>query len=290
MTVGVDGHLHGGGDTSGVVLDGVLAAPFLLAALVYVVAAIAGGRRGRPWPRHRSVLWIVGVAAAAAGFVGPLATAAHESFTAHMGAHLLVGMVAPLLLVLAAPMTLTLRTMSVVPARRLSRMLRSPLGRGLTHPVVAALLNVGGMWFVYLTPLYPLMQQVMLVHLLVMLHFLVAGCLYTVSLVAIDPSPHRAGFVLRGGVLVGSLAAHGVLAKLLYAYPPAGVAPADAHAGAQLMFYGGDAVDFALIVLLCAEWYRVTGRRLHAAGVVPAPYPRQRAAPVVGAGRREGSS
>lgn len=26
------------------------------------------------------------------------------------------------------------------------------------------------------------------------------------------------------------------------------------------MFYGGDAVDLVLIVLLCAEWYRVTGR------------------------------
>lgn len=264
-------HVHGGAD--GIAVSWILAAPFLMAAVVYVAAAVRASRRGRAWPWYRSILWIGGLSAAASGFIGPLASAAHDSFTAHMGAHLLVGMVAPLLLVLAAPVTLALRSMSVVPARRVSRMLRSPLMRVLTDPPVAALLNVGGMWVLYLTPLYGLMQQVMLVHGAVMLHFLLAGYLYTASLVAVDPSPHRAGFALRSIVLVLSLAAHGVLAKLLYAYPPPGVAVADARAGAQLMFYGGDLVDVLLIVLLCADWYRVTGRRLHRTPAAASPHP-----------------
>jgi len=151
----------------------------------------------------------------------------------------------------------------------MSRVLRGPLGRVLVNPAVAALLNVGGMWVLYLTPLYELMQQVVLVHLLVMLHFLLAGYLYTLALVPVDPSPHKAGFPFRAVVLVVSLAAHGVLAKLLYAYPPPGVGTVDAHAGAQLMFYGGDAVEFAVIALLCAEWYRVSGRRLQTAALPP---------------------
>ncbi len=264
--------MHGGPSTGGVPVDWILVAPFLLAAIAYLAAALSGTRR-RAWPWYRSTFWVLGLAAAAAGFVGPVATAAHEGFTAHMGAHLLVGMVAPLLLVLAAPMTLALRTMSVVPARRLSRLLRSPIGRLLTQPVVAAFLNVGGLWVLYLTPLYELMTQVLLVHLLVMVHFLVAGYLYTVSLVSVDPSPHRASFTLRAVVLVVSLAAHGVLAKLLFAYPLPGVTPADAHAGAQLMFYGGDTVDFVIIVLLCAEWYRATGRRLQTAAGLRAMKP-----------------
>lgn len=258
---GVTGHVHDG--AGGMPVDWILAAPFAVAFAVYMVAATIEGHRGRGWPWYRSVFWAVGMVAAASGFVGPLAAAAHSSFTAHMASHLLVGMVAPLFLVLSAPVTLALRTMSIVPARRLSRMLRSPAGVLLTHPVVAVILSIGGMWTLYTTPLYQLAQQVILVHLVVMVHFLVAGYLFTFAIVGVDPSPHRTGFALRALVLVASLAAHGVLAKLLYADPLPGVVAADAYAGAQLMFYGGDAVDFVLIVLLCAQWYRATGRRLH---------------------------
>lgn len=260
-------HVHEAG-TTGSEVELLPVALLLLAAIVYVAAAVSGGPRGRTWPRSRTALWIAGMAVAATGFVGPLASAAHHSFTAHMWTHLLVGMVAPLLLVLAAPMTLALRTLDVVPARRLSRLLRGPVGRILTNPIVAATANFGGLWTLYVTPLHGLMQQVVLVHWLVMLHLLCAGYLCTASLVSVDPSPHRAGFVLRAVVLVASLTAHGVLAKVLYASPPPGVARDDAHAGAQLMFYGGDAVELVLIVLLCAEWYRVTGRRLVGASTV----------------------
>jgi len=262
----IDVHVHDPGPGDDLSAHVILAAPFVVAIIVYVAAAV--GQRGWPW--HRTAAWVAGVIAAYAAFGGPLASASHQSFTAHMAAHLLVGMVAPLLLVLAAPVTLALRTMSVVPARRLSRVLRSPLARALVNPVVAALLNVGALWALYLTPLYALMRDVMLVHVLVMLHFLFAGCLYTVALVPIDPSPHKAGFAFRAAVLVLSLAAHGALAKLLYARPPPGIAATDAHIGAQLMYYGGDAVDLVLIVLLCAEWYRTSGRRLPA-GTVSRP-------------------
>ncbi len=259
----IPAHTHGS-PSSGVGSDLIALLPVLVAIAVYLAATAIGRQRGRSWPWFRTVFWIAGVLAAAAGFIGPLAAAAHESFVAHMAAHLLVGMAAPLLLVLSAPMTLALRTLSVDPARRLSWLLRSPLARVLTHPVVAAALNVGGLWVLYRTPLYELMQRDVLVHLLVMLHVLAAGYLYTYALVGIDPSPHRSGFVMRSVVLVSSLAAHGILAKLLYAHPPPGVPVADAHTGARLMFTGGDAVDFVLIVLLCAEWYRATDRRLEA--------------------------
>ncbi|AWB90357.1 cytochrome c oxidase assembly protein [Homoserinimonas hongtaonis] len=253
---------HGSGAPGAWLVDVVLLWPFLFAAAAYLVATAIQARRGRRWPWFRSLFWVAGMAAAACGFVGPIASWSHTSFTGHMLAHLLVGMVAPLFLVLAAPVTLALRTLSVVPARRLSRLLNSAPARTVTNPVVAALLNVGGMWVVYRTPLFDAMQSNALLHLLVMAHFLAAGVLYTASLVLVDPSPHRASFPLRATVLVLSLAAHGVLAKLLYAYPPPEFSAADVQLGAQLMYYGGDAVDFFLIVLLCAELYRRTGHEL----------------------------
>lgn len=257
MPVGAE-HVHGGSGAPAA--EWILAVPFIVAAVTYTAAAVAERRGGRGWPWYRVALWILGVGAAMSGFVGPLA--AQGGFTEHMLAHVLVGMVAPVALVLAAPSTLALRTMSVVSARRLSRVLRGTPAAFLTHPVVAATLNIGGLWVLYAMPLYELMQQVPLVHLLVMLHLLLVGYLFTVSLVGVDPSPHRTGLALRAVVLVLSSAAHGVLAKLIYAHPPAGASTVDVRAGAQLMFYGGDAVDLALIALLCAQWYRTSGRRL----------------------------
>ena len=232
----------------------------VLALAAYGAAVLREYRRGRAWPWHRSLLWCVGIATAASGFVGPLAHAAHESFTGHMLAHLLVGMVAPLLLMLSAPVTLTLRVLPVRAARGVSRVLRSVPARMLLHPIVTATLNVGGMWVLYATPLYAVMLQSEVVHVVVMVHFLLAGWLFTLSIVSVDPAPHRATFTLRAMVLVLALAAHGALAKYLYAYPPAGAVTADVQAGAQLMFYGGDAVDLVLMFLLCAEWYRSTAR------------------------------
>jgi putative membrane protein len=52
-----------------------------------------------------------------------------------------------------------------------------------------------------------------------------------------------------------AVVAHSILARFLYAHPPDGVPLDEARVGARLMYYGGDAVDLALVVLLCREWY-----------------------------------
>ncbi|MFS0866593.1 cytochrome c oxidase assembly protein [Microbacterium sp. 179-B 1A2 NHS] len=246
---------------SGWLLTVALAAPVAIAGAAYLAAPAHERRGGRGWPVRRVVCAMLGIAAAASGFVGPLADAMHDSFTAHLGAHVLVGMAAPLLLVQAAPITLALRTLSVTPARRVARAMRSRPARVLTHPVPAALLNVGGLWLLHGTGLFAALSGIPLGHAVMMLHFLLAGYLFTASIAPADPAPHRAPLRTRAIVLVAAVAAHGILAKLLYSAPPTGVATADARTGSQLMFYGGDAVDVVLIVLICAEWYRVTGRR-----------------------------
>jgi putative membrane protein len=239
----------------------ILLAPFAFAALVYLGAVVVQYRRGTPWPWHRTLLWLVGVGAAGVGFAGPVAALADGSFAAHAAVHVTVGMVAPLLLVLAAPITLALRTLEVVPARRLSRLLRSRPIRFFSHPLTAAALSVGGMWLLYLTPLYEVMIENPLVHWLVLVHFLVSGVLFTAAIIPVDPAPHRAGWGLRATVLVTALAGHGILAKLLFADPPGGVGAADARSGSLLMYYAGDAVDLVIIALLCAQWYRGRVRR-----------------------------
>ncbi|SDD64329.1 cytochrome c oxidase assembly protein [Auraticoccus monumenti] len=245
--------------TGGPSLLDVAVVVLALAAVAGYLWAVAVGR-GRRWPRWRVLLWVAGTGTAALAVTGPLAEAAHHSFRAHMVTHLLLGMLAPLLLVLSAPVTALLRALPVPAARAVTRALRTPLLRVLTDPVVAALLNVGGLWVLYTTSLYAAVHTNPVVHVGVHLHVLLAGYLFTAATVRADPLPYRS-HAYRAAVLVGALAAHDVLAKHLYAHPPVGVTAAQAESGSVLMYYGGDAVDLALIVLLCASWYRATRPR-----------------------------
>ena len=238
----------------------VLSTPVVLAALLYGVGVTLQHRRGTRWAAHRTVAWFAGLTVAAAGCVAPL-VGAHD-FVAHMWSHLLVGMVAPLLLVVAAPASLALRSLHVRRARQLSRVLGSWPVRIVTFPVVAALLNVGALWVLYLTPLYEATGRDPLLHVAVMAHVLIAGVIFTAAILRIDPAPHGGGFALRMAVLLAALAAHGILAKIVFAHPPVGVSAAEAVDGALLMYYGGDVVDAALLTILCAQWYRRRGRRM----------------------------
>lgn len=225
-----------------------------VALALYLLGVHRHGDRGQ-WPRWRTVAWITGLTCVAAGWAGPLAESARHDFTAHMATHLLVGMIGPLLLVLAAPVTLALRTLPASGARTVSAVLRSPPVRLVTHPVGAAVLNGGGLWLLYATGLFELMHRSMGLHVLIHVHVLLAGIAFTVAMIGPDPNPHRASLRTRATVLVLFIAAHSVLGKWLYAYPPAGVDPADARVGAQLMYYGGDVVDLMILALLFAGWY-----------------------------------
>ncbi|MFE1644452.1 cytochrome c oxidase assembly protein [Microbacterium sp. P01] len=262
-------HDHGTTGSWGITL--LFAAPFVLAALLYGGGVVVEARRGRPWPWPRTLAWLAGVAMAGIATAGPLIVPVDPGFVAHMWTHLLVGMVAPVLLVVACPVTLALRSLHVRRARQISRVLNSGPARVIAHPITAAILSVGGMWLLYATDLYGMMLQSLLVHLAVMTHFLVAGVLFTAAVIPCDPSPHRAPYPMRMVVLVVALAAHDILAKVIYASPPAGMTSADGQSGALLMYYGGDIVDAVIMTILCAQWYRAAGGRLL----------RSRAAPLV---------
>nr|WP_232530738.1 cytochrome c oxidase assembly protein [Microlunatus antarcticus] len=229
--------------------------------LAYGLLVGRARRRGRSWSLRRTASWVVGCLLATAAVSGPLAAAATSSWTAHMAGHVLLGMLAPLLLVLGAPVTLALNALSVTTARRLSRLLRSRPLRALTEPTVAAVLAVGGLWLIYATPLLEVAHAHPPVDVVVHLHVLLAGYLFTAVLVGPDPLPHRRGTRHLLAVLVLALAAHDVLAKRLYA-AATGPDVLDEQRGALVMYYGGDAVDLLLAVLVCLRWYRSGQRQL----------------------------
>jgi putative membrane protein len=242
----------------------------LVLAVVYAIGYLQQPA-GKTWPVGRTWAWYGGLLVAGAALVGPLADGSHMDFSVHMLGHVLLGMLAPILLVLGAPITLVLRALPVTRARQGVRVLSSRPLRMLTHPAVAAGLNVGGLTVVYRTGLYQLMHEQAGVHVLVHVHILAVGYLFTAGIIGIDPLAHRPSYLSRGVVLVLALGAHAVLAKSLYVTPPAGVPVDQAQIGSQLMYYGGDIVHLLLIVVFFGQWYHATRPRPRAATAVVDP-------------------
>jgi len=246
--------------------------PLTVFLVMYVAAAI---KQGQKWPHYRTILFSCCFLCVAISTMGPLAILSHVDFKIHMICHLLLGMVAPLLLVLAAPMTLLLRTLPVNLARRLSKVLKSFPFQLFTHPVVAAILNIGGLWLLYTTNLYGQMHEYPLLHFIVHFHIFMAGYLYSLSMISMDPMPHQFPFLFRAIVLVCALGGHGILAKYIYAHPPTGVSTIQGEIGGMIMYYGGDGIEIVVIYLLCQKWFGSSrfhngkkGRRQKALGTV----------------------
>lgn len=238
------------------------AVPLLAAAAAYLTGMLRLRRRGVRWPPARAAAAAGGLACLGVALLPPLVVR-DEEFTVHAAQHLLLGMAAPLLLALSAPVTLALRAVPAAVRPRLVALLHSSPVQLLTRPWLVLLLNVGGMYALYLTPLYPVAARHPALHVAVHLHMVGAGCLLSWLLVGPDPVPYRPGLRGRLAVLLIAAAAHDTLAKLLYARGVGAGAPA-AAAGAQLMYYGGDAVEVLLAVGMLAQWYAYSGRSLRA--------------------------
>jgi putative membrane protein len=234
----------------------------VVAAGLHVLALRRLHRRRRPWSRWRAAAFAAGLMAIAVALASPLA--AHDDrFPVHMAQHLLLGMLAPLALALAAPVALALRTLSPAPRRALVAVLHSRAARILMHPALAAAVFAAGPLLLYFTPLYDATARHPLLHELVHVHVLLAGCLFAWAFAGLDPVPRPGPTRRYVAALLFALAAHAAMAKLLYAGAGAVTAsPGEVRTGAQLMYYGGDVADVLLLTAFLGRWYAAGGRRL----------------------------
>jgi putative membrane protein len=221
---------------------------------VAAVALLAAGylllvrRGGRPPERGRTAAFLTGCALLAVALLPPVAG---TGFRGHMAQHLIIGMYAPLALVLGAPVTVLLR------ALRLTRVLRGRPMRTVAHPVTALALSTGGLVALYFTPLYDATAAHPAAHALLHAHFLLSGCLFAWVIAGPDPAPARPGVPARLVVLGVAIAAHAVIAQLLYGGFLIDVrsAPIDqVRGGAEIMYYGGDLAELLLAAALVGTW------------------------------------
>jgi putative membrane protein len=235
----------------------------LLAAVGYGLAWYRLSRHGHRWPVRRAACMLAGSLCVGIALL-PLLASHDDRFEVHVIQHLLLAMVAPAFLALSAPATLALRTLPRRARRALLRVLHSPAVSVLTAPATAVTLDLGGLYVLYLTGLYQAAERDSVIHAAVHLHMFLAGCLLSWAVIGIDPIRRRPGTRGRLAALVIAAAGHDTLAKLMYAWVlPAGGGPAAGRQlGAELMYYGGTAIDVAFAVIVMTQWYRAAGRAL----------------------------
>jgi putative membrane protein len=235
----------------------------LVALAGYGAALIRLRRRGDRWPASRAACLVAGSLCVAAAVLPPISSH-DEFFPVHVVQHLLLGMTGPAFLALSAPVTIALRTLPRAPRRTLLRILHSRPAVVLSAPATAVLLDIGGLYALYLTGLYSAAERNELVHAAVHLHMFLAGCLLSWAIIGVDPIRRRPAIKARLAALIIGAAGHDTLAKLMYAHnlPDGGGTITGRHAGAELMYYGGTIIGLALAIIVMTQWYQLTGRAL----------------------------
>lgn len=193
--------------------------------LLWLVAAgfglffyLAGVRRlrvrGDRWPIHRSIFWVLGMLLLAWVTCGPINLYQEYLFSVHMLGHMMLTMAIPVLLVSGAPITLALRAIRKRDdGTRGGRewimwAVHSPFARIITQPFVAAAIFIGSLWAFYFTDLFRWSMYEHLGHEWMVIHFLVSGYVFTMSLIGDDPVPYRLPHPGRLITLIAVMAMH----------------------------------------------------------------------------------
>ena len=187
----------------------------VLAVALYIKGVIILKKRGDAWPVGRTIAFALGISAIDFATSGGLGVYAMYSFEYHMIAHMTLGMIAPVGLVLGAPITLALRTLpqgrtptESGPRAILVALLHSRIGVLFTNPIIALALFDGSLFVLYFTDLFGTLMATHAGHLLMSVHFILAGFLFFMIIIGVDPSPRRIHHLVRIVMLFAAMAIH----------------------------------------------------------------------------------
>ena len=200
---------------SAYVPDGTFLGLLLLATALYIRGVVTLARRGDKWPIGRTIAFAMGISFADFATSGGIGVYSHFAFSYHMIAHMTLGMIAPIGFVLSAPITLALRAL---PAGRtdLERGVRGSLISAIhsrysifiTNPVTALIIFDGSLFALYLTPLFGSLMRSHSGHLLMDIHFVLAGYLFFYVIIGVDVNPRKIPHIVRIIVLFAAMSIH----------------------------------------------------------------------------------
>lgn len=205
---------------------------------LYIAGILRLHARGDRWPVQRTIFWLAGLLLLLWVTSGPINLYQEYLFSIHMLGHMVLSMAIPLLLVSGAPITLALRAIhkrddGTRGAREwILWAVHSPYSRFITHPFVAAAIFIVSLWAFYFTDLVRWSMYDHLGHEWMVVHFLISGYLFVMTLVGVDPIPYRLPHAGRIITLIAVMAMH-------------------AFFGMAIMMQSG---------LMVAEWFGSMGR------------------------------
>ena len=195
--------------------DGIILGALIIATALYIAGVVRLSRNGVKWPVGRTIAFALGISAIDYATSGGLGVYSYFSFSHHMTAHMVLGMVAPIGIVLGAPITLALRAL---PAGRsdsergvrglLIAIMSSRFIGVVSNPIVALAIFDGSLFALYFTPLFETLMGSHLGHILMSVHFLLAGILFFHVIIGIDPRPREYPFIFRIVTLFAAMSIH----------------------------------------------------------------------------------
>ena len=257
--------------------DALMIGVLVTAVALYIRGVVILSRRGDKWPVGRTVAFALGISVIDYATSGGLGVYAKFSFEFHMIAHMALGMIAPIGIVLGAPITLALRTLPQGRNKEergvrgtLIALLHSKPARVVTNPVVILALFDGSLFVLYMTPLFGNMMPSHLGHLVMNVHFLLAGILFFHVIIGIDPNPRKVPHLVRIVILFAAMSIHAFFAVALIStstvidqgYFASLQTPwnldllADQHAGGSIAWAMGEIPILMALVATFIQWMR----------------------------------
>jgi cytochrome c oxidase assembly factor CtaG len=239
-----------------------------LAAGLYLWGALRVGRRhpARPWPAWRSGMFLGGLAAIVVATQSGVGAYDDVLFWDHMVQHLILLMIAPPLLIAGEPITLLLHASRNPLHTWTKRAVRSRVASFLTWPVLGAVAYAAAVVAAHLTDFANLAKTSQALHNAEHALFLVVGYLFFLPILGREPIRWRLSYPMRFVVLVLVMPVD-TFTGLVLGYGNAGTpgvsadrpswAPGqvqDLHLGGAAMWIGGDAIMFALMMLVFLMW------------------------------------
>ena len=257
----------------------------VIAIIVYVRWALRLRARGDHWPLLRTISWVLGWVVFFYFTSGGPGVYGKVLFSWHMIEHMGVAMIAPLLMVPGAPVTLALRALparkdkTLGPREFVLATVHSSYLKVLANPVVAASLFFFSLAIFYFSPLFELAMRTHTGHVLMMLHFLLTGYMFTWVLIGVDPGPKRWSPIALLVILFATISFHAFFGVLITQSTEL-LAPnffgrldldwladplADQRAGGAIAWGVGEAPTLVLAVAVAWQWWvsdrRETARR-----------------------------
>ena len=262
------GDLLGAGLITAWHLDAVAVAVLALLAAAYVtgLALLPSRSPGATWPVRRTVSFLLGLAVCVYATCGGVAVYDQVLFTAHMGGHLALVMVAPVLLVAGHPLSLLLAASPASRRARIERILRGRVIGVLTTPPVALACYAVVIVASHLTGVMDVVMRTTWAGQVEHLVYLVVGIQFFVLVVGAEPIRWRLGTPARWLLLAIAMAVdtftgvvllQGTRAVGMRLDPSVHVdALSDTRTGGAIMWFGGDAIMAAVMIALVVGWLR----------------------------------